>query len=316
MPNTGLIINDIDRARKQLINTTYYDLINGYKDLFLVAKNHKSVEDQYVEGTTFEDIVNLYNLDRELRYAILELLLDVECKLYSAISYSLCEVYGEAENNYLNTNNYKAGKIQNYNNEYERDNLFRKLNSYINNPKIVPLKHYKRKYDNIPPWILVKQITFGELNMLFKLSSSDVKNKVMKYTLGRKVEDEKTKEFFTGSFKLFNDFRNLAAHGGRIYNARLKLQLPEVPLSSFNSGLYKNTTKTGYHNSNFSTLLIALLFLYKDDYEEIDGFLYKLKHILNNYKTLNPNYYEAVMINLGLNDNYEEHIFNFLSVNI
>ncbi|WP_062047728.1 tyrosine-type recombinase/integrase [Bacillus sp. JCM 19034] len=177
----GLIINDRNKAKKQLLKTTYYDLINGYKDIFLV--NKKGEEDAYREGTTIDQIIELYDLDRHLRYSTLELLLDIECKFYSSLSYSISEIYGEKEDDYLKIENFKKGAIQRHNGDYERNNLLKKINKKIKYPNVQPLKYYKEKYNNIPPWIFVKDLTFGELVMLYKLSSNDVKKNVIKNIL-------------------------------------------------------------------------------------------------------------------------------------
>ncbi|MDD2375979.1 MAG: Abi family protein [Clostridia bacterium] len=42
----------------------YYNLINGYKDLFL---DISSSEEKYINGTEFNEIVSLFEFDRELK---------------------------------------------------------------------------------------------------------------------------------------------------------------------------------------------------------------------------------------------------------
>lgn len=54
----------------------------------------------------FEDIVNLYELDEELRGLFFKYLCRIERKLRSSISYHFCQKHGERQEEYLNPNNY------------------------------------------------------------------------------------------------------------------------------------------------------------------------------------------------------------------
>ena len=108
----GLRIHNVEKAKMQLLRTSYYDLINGYKEMFLLEEEPDQQEDQFIEGTTFEDIVELYQLDRRIRHTLLEALLDVEAVFYSSVaySYSITEAYGEKQVDYLKKENYKIGR--------------------------------------------------------------------------------------------------------------------------------------------------------------------------------------------------------------
>ena len=53
-------------AKKILLNNNYYNIINGYKDLFIENNN------VFKQGTTFEEIYALYDFDRQLRNIFLE----------------------------------------------------------------------------------------------------------------------------------------------------------------------------------------------------------------------------------------------------
>ena len=61
----GLIVNDISRAKRYLSEISYYRL-SGY---FLPYCESK---DKFVEGATFDDILNLYLFDRDLRIIVFE----------------------------------------------------------------------------------------------------------------------------------------------------------------------------------------------------------------------------------------------------
>lgn len=68
----GLVINDINFAKKILLTENYYSVINGYKDLFVDEDNN------FNAGTSFCDIYALYSFDRELRNFLIGHLLKFE----------------------------------------------------------------------------------------------------------------------------------------------------------------------------------------------------------------------------------------------
>lgn len=55
-------------AKRDLENENYYNIINGYKDLFLEldVNGNFLVPDKYKQGTHFKEVFSLYKLDRNL----------------------------------------------------------------------------------------------------------------------------------------------------------------------------------------------------------------------------------------------------------
>ncbi len=62
LEDKGIIISDQDYAEATLKQIGYFPLIDGYKHLFRVPFTKT-----YKEGTTFEEIVALYEFDSDLR---------------------------------------------------------------------------------------------------------------------------------------------------------------------------------------------------------------------------------------------------------
>jgi abortive infection bacteriophage resistance protein len=78
----GMVITDRKFATSKLEDISYFALIDGYKNLFYNPMTRK-----YREGTTFEDIVALYEFDEKLRALIFQYLCHFEQKMRSLISY-------------------------------------------------------------------------------------------------------------------------------------------------------------------------------------------------------------------------------------
>ncbi|SCG89819.1 Abortive infection bacteriophage resistance protein [uncultured Clostridium sp.] len=85
----------------KLEDISYFALIDGYKNLFYNPMTRK-----YREGTTFEDIVALYEFDEKLRALIFQYLCHFEQKMRSLISYHFCDTYSERQEDYLDTAHY------------------------------------------------------------------------------------------------------------------------------------------------------------------------------------------------------------------
>lgn len=69
----GLTISDKEYAKRILLKTGYFPLINGYKEVF-----KKSTFNQFKKGIRFEDIYELYCFDNDLRNIFLKYILMVE----------------------------------------------------------------------------------------------------------------------------------------------------------------------------------------------------------------------------------------------
>ena len=99
------------RVMRILERENYYNVINGYKELFLASKATATADETYKTGTTFDEVYALYNFDRELRNIYLKYLLKLENTFKTVIAHEFSAKYGH--DNYL--------KIENFDNSTERN---------------------------------------------------------------------------------------------------------------------------------------------------------------------------------------------------
>lgn len=129
--------------------------------------------------------------------------------------------------------------------------------------KYDPYNHYKTKYGNTPPWILVKETTFGQLKMAITLLNSQDKRLLISRLYGNELVNQlpyqELMTIFHETLELMNKFRNCAAHGWRVYN-----YFPESSFT-YSSYLYDladisktSVSKKKNHGSNLKFLLAAL----------------------------------------------------------
>lgn len=141
LQSRNLHIENEETSKEILLNNNYYYLINGYKDLFL---NRKSKSEKFRNGTTLEEIYNLYEFDRKIRIIFLEYILLIERKIDTYIAYEFSKNYGHKD--YLIPENFNnINKNKKLNDEVIQDNYSNKYNELGNSADIDLLKKLKEE---------------------------------------------------------------------------------------------------------------------------------------------------------------------------
>ena len=211
----NLIINDRNYAEEKLKQIGYFKLIGGYKHLF----KNKTTK-RYKDGICFEDIVNLYCFDETLRELTLRYLMKAEQQLKSMISYYFCEKYGDMQSAYLTKSNYNYTTIQN---KHDVDKLVKILESYANKKTDYHyINHAKDKHNNLPLWVLINALTFGNVSKMYWVLSQNIQIGISKnYTfLNEKQLGQVT--------KVLAKFRNVCAHGERLFSYKTVDSIPNL----------------------------------------------------------------------------------------
>ncbi len=192
----------------------YYNIINGYKDHYIYKNNDVEL---YRSGVTFEQIYSLYRLDFKLRSQLMSAMLEFEDNLRTALAHTLAEAFTAEHIKYLEKSHYRTGKSRE--GVFKRDEILNKFQKIINDDS-QPVKHYRETYSNVPPWILLKGASLGNIVNFTKLLKSKQKNRVVSlmYDIPLSLVSNELKNLFMDTLFVCLDYRNKAAHGGRIYN--------------------------------------------------------------------------------------------------
>ena len=203
----GCIIKNEDLARETLKYINYYRLSN-YFEPFSVSKH------QYEEGTTFEKILRIYEMDRKLRSILIAALEEIEITLRAAISNYHALKYGAL--GYLNPSSFDRA--------HNHQTFIARINHLIEaNEGREFVKHYKRQHDGkFPLWVVMELFSFGTLAFFFK----DMQN-VDKKTLAGDFFGCSSSEMDNWIFCL-NELRNYCAHYNRLYGNHFPV-MPRTP---------------------------------------------------------------------------------------
>ena len=263
----NLQIDDEAYAKEILRQTSYYSLIGGYKDIFKNPTTKK-----YKDGTRFEDIVELYYFDESLRQLLLRYLIKVENEIKSQVSYFFTEKNGENQKEYLDTANYNyVGKK----NQRDIDRLLKILEGYVTKPTDYHyINHAQRKYGNVPLWVLTNALTFGNISKMYMLLPQDIQIKVSRnYPC---INESQMISILAVMVK----FRNVCAHGERLFTYRTTDSIPDLPLHMKLKIAQKGTQYVNGKNDLFS-VVIALRYMLSDSwYKE---FIKELKVLIDKY---------------------------------
>ena len=205
-----IAIRDKDEAKEALKKIGYFQLMGGYKSLFRIPGTKK-----YKEGTSFEEIVSLYEFDVELRELFFRYLLQIERNLRSLMSYYFTETYGAAQKEYLNPQNYDLAKK----NQYTVERLIATLERAANTQDYAYINYYREQYGDIPLWVLSNVLTFGNLSKMFRVFPQSLKSKVSKNFAP--LNPHQMEQFLS----VLTKYRNVCAHGERLFTYKTELKL-------------------------------------------------------------------------------------------
>ncbi len=237
LKSKGLIFEDTDFAYEQLKHFGYYNIISNYKEPYLIEHNDKKV---FKPNTSFEQIFSLFTLDHNLRNAIIASMLTLEEHIKAAAAEVISSSFGINQNSYLQWNNYRDRYVKHV--RFSLKRILEDFQKMLMSDKD-PIKYYRENYGVVPPWILFKGAYFSTMVNYTRLFKEPQKRQFVKllYECSDPLCSEKdVKTLLFDTLSICLEYRNLAAHGGRVYdyvsNMQIRLDNPETiaPLNSDN----------------------------------------------------------------------------------
>lgn len=269
LKSKGLIISDEQYALTFLKKYGYYSLICGYKDAFKnkTTKNYK-------DGTSFEEIVLLYEFDAALRRLFLQYSIVVEKQLKVHLATAFTEYYSESQTEYLDINNYDYITPKN---RQDIHTFVKVIESILNRGNYQYIEHAKANHNNVPLWVLLNAVTFGQAVKMYQLQKQSIKyNIALEYpflnegTLGAVLREVAT-------------CRNSCAHGERLYTFKTREACPKLILhKKLNIPLNTNGNEYKYGQRDLFSVVIAFRYLLGDS--DFKTFKNSLSKLIRDYK--------------------------------
>lgn len=302
--NRGLIISDDNRVIHYLDFIGYY----RFSAYTIPFQNTSSISShQFKPNTTFDDILDCYTFDRELRLLIMDAIERVEVAVRTQISNVMS--LGKDQNGqtqgafwYLNTEYFlnhfshydflarvekqlwnEQKKLNQDIEEISRNTHFsdnKKQESIEKAKKENFLRHYLSQYSEpkLPPcWMMVEMLTLGELSHLY----SGIKSNALKKEIARNLGGNA--EILTSWLHGFNAIRNFCAHHSRVWNRELGISI-KMPRSSQIKWLSKPPENIAYERRIYSILIALQTILYTVSPSSL--WAKRLKELLEKYPNI------------------------------
>ena len=265
----GLAICDVDKAKDFLLHNNYYR-ISGYS---LTLRK----DDIFFKSASFQNIIDIYNFDREFRHIILEYIEIIEVHIKSIFAYEFVKVHGPTGylNDFFFTDKNKHKEI------IDKANTQRKLRLQHE----AYLKHFTINDVNqdIPFWAYVDLLTISDISFLYSISEKNIQDSVahsFSLTMNRGAD-------ILGRYlHSMTIIRNLCAHGSRIYN-RLFEHKPS--LNKREKALLIKNSKGEIDNSHFYGFLLVMRRLLP--YDEFCKMKQKIVVVSAKYPFVRMDYY-------------------------
>lgn len=267
LESRGLQVPDKQLAGDFLHRNNYYR-VSGYS---LTLRNH----DVFAPSATFQNIIDIYEFDYNLRHILLKYIELVEVTVKSVYSYEFTKVHGAT--GHLDSGNFTDAAIH--------ADIMQKAETQKNSrlPHEAYLKHFVNElHQDIPLWAFVDLLTISNISFLYKISEQPIKVEVAK-ALGLKARGDEVLEKFMHHMTII---RNLCAHGSRLYN-RLFEQKPwlrkqeKALLISLPDGTVDNAHLYGF-------ILIMRRLLKPYEFAEMKG---EIASLSQKYPFVNLRYY-------------------------
>ena len=203
----GILVNNKEDALNKMKTYSYYSIINTYKDVFK-NKNH-----EYKKNVSFDEIYALFEFDKNLRSIFLKYSLEIEMILKSLLAETISSKYGIKD--YLIKENFDD-KVEEAIIIESINVIEKEIKKQIGKHEAVT--HYMNEYEFVPPFVLTKILTFGELSRLYVMLKQPDRQRISK---NFRLSDKVLKQIIVNITMI----RNICAHNDRLFSFHSKFRI-------------------------------------------------------------------------------------------
>jgi abortive infection bacteriophage resistance protein len=276
----GLIISNTEEAKHYLTNISYYRLAGYWWPMQSNKTEHK-----FKEGSTFNDVISLYNFDSELRILLFDVIEKIEISLRTKLIYNL-------------SHEFDAWWFQNTTIFQNTTALIKTLSSIqeeVERSKDIFIKEHNKKYkDDLrfpPAWKTLELTSFGSLSKLYGNLKNTVKSKdIIAEQLGAVNHT-----YLPSWLESIAQIRNYCAHHSRLWNKNLPggPKILSKPPFRWVNDVPTDTQRIYLHLCIMRYLLNIIL--------PENTFATQLKKLIEKYPSVDPNA-------LGLKPNWDKEL--------
>lgn len=219
----GMLMKDEQKAAFYLNHISYYRLKGYWWDMQTDRTNHTFAPNSY-----FEDVIERYNFDRQLRLILFDAIEFIEIALRTKLIYHLSQAYGglwHLDETLFEDTDLHAKHIENLKNEFAMSGEIFAKDFRAKHPTESPDPKIWISSENPDVWLIFEVATFGILSKIYKN---------LKHQLPQKSQI--ANEFGINSTNCFSSWlesisylRNIVAHHSRVWSRSIvkRITLPK-----------------------------------------------------------------------------------------
>lgn len=237
----GLVVTDRQQAEHYLTHLNYYRLA-----AYLLPFEEDHTTHKLAPGVSFEQVLNLYIFDRELRLLILDATERVEVSVRTQLAYNLAHQHGAHA--YLKASLFKV--------KWNHAENVSKLKREAGQSREAFIRHFMNKYNEpLPPiWAVVEIMTFGQLSKWYANLSSGTDRNLVAHTYNM---DEINLVSFLHHL---STVRNVCAHHSRLWNREFTFTF-KLPRRRPNTLVTEMNTQAHGSKRLYNTLVMLVYFM-------------------------------------------------------
>lgn len=216
-------MEDVGKVSAVLLDIGYYRFGSYLFPYEITYPSKKERDHKLKVSTHFEDALDLYCFDSDLRMLLLQYITRIEINLRTYITYYVSNQYRANPYWFVDESIMQADFIESFDTEIYTEQ-FKKHPVISDHHKKYPEDTYA------PAWKTVEHMTFGAVFKLF-LSIAD---KEVQSAIARHYNVDKL-SIFTSYFNAIRYLRNQCAHGDVLFDMKLATPLKSGPAGKFNS---------------------------------------------------------------------------------
>ncbi len=279
LKNRGLNIVNIPETKTILQNISYYRLAGYWWPMQADKKNHL-----FKPNSTFDNVINIYNFDRELRILIFDVIERIEIAFRTKLIYHLSH---EVSPWWFEDGAY-------FKNSLIHNDTLLAIDRELTQTKEVFIKEHFRKYHTDsrrpPAWKTLEVASLGNISQLYGNLLPTIASKD-----AIAVEFGTVNHSFLPSWiQSITQIRNICAHHGRLWNKNLPGRPKLLPKPPYN--WISIVPPVSEHHLLYVHLCCMKYLL--DRVNPANQFSHNLQKLLENYPNIDPNA-------LGLKPNWQ-----------
>jgi abortive infection bacteriophage resistance protein len=202
----GITINNIGVAKSYLRDVGYYRL-SGYWWPMLADKNTKT----FKTNSTFENVIDIYNFDRELRILLFDIIEKIEIAFRTKLIYHLSSEISP----------WWFEDSQNFNNSVKHNETITAIDRELQQTKENFIIQHRLKYHTDtrrpPAWKTLEIASLGSISKLY----GNLKNQIKSKDIIAQEFGTINHTYLPSWIQSISQIRNIIAHHGRLWNKNL-----------------------------------------------------------------------------------------------